>query len=107
MGWFTLKERCPRCKLRFERIDGHASGALGINTVVSIVVLFVVGIIGFILTFPELPLVPLVSMAVGVAMLFPIFFYPFSKTIWTAIDIRLRPLEPGEVDPGYTDWLMP
>ena len=98
-------ERCPRCNLRFERIDGHASGALGINTVVSIVVLFIVGIIGFIVTFPELPHVPLVSMAVGVAVLFPIFFYPFSKTIWTAIDIRLRPIEPGEVAAGYSDWL--
>ncbi len=104
-GWFTLVERCPRCSLRFERIDGHASGALGINTIVSVVVLFFVGVVGFIITFPELPLVPLTSTAVGVSVLFPIFFYPFSKTIWTAIDIRLRPLEPGEVAPGYSDWL--
>ena len=72
----------------------------------SIVVLFIVGIIGFIATYPELPLAPLVSTAVGVAVLFPIFFYPFSKTIWTAIDVRLRPLEPGEADPTYTGWLI-
>jgi len=103
--WFTLLDECPRCRLRFERIDGHASGALGINTVVSIIVLFIVGIIGFVVTYPELPLVPLVSTAVGTAVLFPIFFYPFSKMIWTAIDIRMRPLEPGEADPAYTDWL--
>ena len=104
-GWFTLVEQCPRCDLRFERIDGHASGALGINTVVSIIVLFAVGIVGFVVTFPELPLVPLVSTAVGVALLFPIFFYPFSKTIWTAVDVRMRPLEPGEADSAYTGWL--
>lgn len=72
---------------------------------VSIVVLLVVGIIGFVVTFPELPLLPLVSTTVGVALLFPIFFYPFSKTIWTAVDIRLRPLEPGEAAPEYADWL--
>ncbi len=67
--------------------------------------LFAVGIVGFVVTFPELPLVPLVSTAVGVALLFPIFFYPFSKTIWTAVDVRLRPLEPGEADSAYTGWL--
>ena len=75
------------------------------NTVVSIVVVFVVGIAGAVLTFPELPLVPLVTTAVLVATIFPIVFYPFSKTVWTAIDLRLRPLEPGEVKDGAGAWL--
>jgi hypothetical protein len=100
-----MVERCPRCDLKFERIDGHLAGALGINTVVSIIVVFLVGIAGFVLTFPELPLAPLVATAVGTATLFPIVFYPFSKTVWTAIDLRMRPLEPGEVADGYGDWI--
>lgn len=103
--WFTMVERCPRCDLRFERIDGHLTGALGINTVVSIVVVITVGIIGGILTFPELPLVPLVTTITLVAALFPIFFYPFSKTVWTAIDLRMRPPEPEEVRPGHGEWI--
>ena len=37
-----MVERCPKCGLEFERIEGHLTGALGINTVVSIVVLVVV-----------------------------------------------------------------
>jgi hypothetical protein len=33
----------------------------------------------------------------------PVFYYPISKTLWTAIDLLMRPLEPGEVrDPD--DW---
>ncbi len=100
-----MAERCPRCDLRYERIDGHLTGALGINTVVSIVVLLVAGILGFVLTYPELPLLPLVSSAIAVATLFPIFFYPFSKTVWTAIDLRIRPPEPGEVRAGFGDWI--
>ncbi len=103
--WFTMVERCPKCDLKFERIDGHLSGALGINTVVSIMVLVVVGIAGFVLTFPELPLVPLVSTAIGVSILFPIFFYPFSKTVWTAIDLRMRPPANDEVRPGFGEWI--
>lgn len=103
--WFTMVDRCPKCDLKFERIDGHLSGALGINTVVSIVVLVVVGIAGFVLTFPELPLVPLVSTAIAVSILFPIFFYPFSKTVWTAIDLRMRPPGEDEVRPGFGEWI--
>lgn len=100
-----MKQRCPRCDLKFERIDGHMVGALGINTVVSIIVVVLVGILGFILTFPELPLAPLTTTAITAAVIFPILFYPFSKTVWTAIDLRMRPPTSDEVHPGYADWM--
>lgn len=100
-----MEDRCPRCNLRFERIDGHLAGALGINTVASVIVVFMVGIAGFVLTFPELPLLPLVVTITSVAALFPIFFYPYSKTIWTAIDLRIRPPEADEVVDGLGDWI--
>ena len=100
-----MVERCPRCDLRFERIDGHLTGALGVNTVASVLVVFAIGIGGFLVTFPELPLLPLVTMITSVAALFPIFFYPFSKTLWTAVDLQIRPLAPGEVRDGYADWM--
>lgn len=100
-----MVERCPRCELRYERIDGHLTGALGVNTVVSIVVLLVVGVVGAIITFPELPLAPLVTASVATAIIFPIVFYPFSKTLWTAIDLCIRPPEDGEVVEGFGDWI--
>jgi hypothetical protein len=65
----------------------------------------IVGITGFVLTFPELPLVPLVTTTVVAAVAFPIVFYPFSKTIWTAIDLRIRPPESDEVRAGFGDWI--
>jgi uncharacterized protein (DUF983 family) len=105
--WFTIAERCPRCQLKFERIDGHSSGALGVNTVISLVVIFFAGVAGLVATFPELPLLPLTIMIVTVAVIFPIFFYPFSKTVWTAIDLRMRPPEAGEVSAGFADWIEP
>lgn len=103
--WFEMRARCPRCDLEFERIDGHMTGALGINTVVSIIVVLLVGVAGFVLTFPELPLAPLTGMAIGVAVIFPILFYPFSKTVWTAIDLRMRPPQLDEVRPGFGEWI--
>jgi hypothetical protein len=100
-----MADRCPRCALTFERIEGHSVGALGINTVASILVLLVVGIIGFVVTFPELPLLPLTGTAIATAIVVPLFFYPFSKTLWTAIDLRMRPPATGEVVDGYGDWI--
>ena len=30
-------------------------------------------------------------------ILFPILFYPFSKTLWLAVDLIIRPLTPGDL----------
>lgn len=99
--WFTMLERCPRCDLRFERIEGHWTGDLGINTIVSFGALFLTLIVGFAVTYPDIPGIPLFSIAVGVAVIVPLLFYPFSKTVWLAFDLMFRPLEPGEVKPEY------
>jgi uncharacterized protein (DUF983 family) len=98
--WFTMKDRCPRCGLRFERIEGHWTGDLGINTVVSFGVLLITLFVGVFTTYPDVPAAPLLLIALGVAALVPFVFYPFSKTIWLAIDLLMRPLESGEVEPG-------
>ena len=94
--WFTMVEQCPRCGLRFERIEGHWTGALGVNTIVSFGVLAIVVVVGLILSAPEFEVVPLFVVAVLVAILLPLFFFPFSKTLWTAVDLWMRPLGPGE-----------
>jgi uncharacterized protein (DUF983 family) len=94
--WFRMRERCPRCDLRFERIEGHWTGDLGINTVVSFGVLLVTLFVGIFATYPNVPTVPLLVAAVGVAAIVPFLFFPFSKTIWLALDLMMRPLEPGE-----------
>lgn len=33
----VMVERCPRCRLRFERVEGHWIGAIGMNTIISFV----------------------------------------------------------------------
>jgi uncharacterized protein (DUF983 family) len=99
--WFTMAERCPRCDLRFERSEGHWTGDLGINTIVSFGTLLIALIVGFLVSWPDPPGIGLFLTAIGIAGLVPLAFFPFSKTIWLAIDLIFRPLEPGEVAPGY------
>lgn len=99
--WFRMLEHCPRCGLRFARIDGQLSGDIGVNTIVSFGVLLIVLLGGVLLTWPEPPFLAITVVAVAVTIGMPILFLPFSKTVWLAADLLMRPLEPGEVRPGY------
>lgn len=104
--WFAMRERCPRCGLRFQRIEGHWTGDLGINVIISFGTLLVTLFVAFAVSYPN-PGAWMFPLVVGVAVVMPILAYPFSKTIWLAIDLMMRPLEPGELDergrPGPAD----
>jgi uncharacterized protein (DUF983 family) len=104
--WFFIQARCPRCNFRLEeRIEGHWIGSLGMNTIVSLAALMITMIAGFVITYPDMPAGPLVASSVTVALVVPLVFYPFSKTLWSAIDLAMRPLEPDDdVDPR---WIPP
>lgn len=93
-----MNERCHRCGLLFERIEGHWIGAIGLNTIVSFGVLVLSMSISFVVTFPDFPVVPLMIGHAALAVVVPVLFFPVSRTLWTAIDIAMRPLEPHEVD---------
>ncbi len=92
-----MVERCPRCNLKFERIEGHWAGSLGLNTIVSFATLLVVLVVGLIATFPDFPVKRLVTINVIAAVCVPPLFFPFSRTLWTAIDIVMRPLATDEI----------
>jgi uncharacterized protein (DUF983 family) len=98
-GWFRMKERCPGCAYRFEREEGFFLGAYVINLAVAqgVVILFaVVPAIVLLARNPDTSIVPIVIGGVLGAVLAPIFFYPFSKTVWTAFDLMMRPVSAPE-----------
>jgi uncharacterized protein (DUF983 family) len=96
-GWFTKTERCRTCGYRYERQPGFLVGALTINTIVTFGLLAVVLVVGIVLSYPDIALVPILAAAAVVTVLVPIVGYPFSYTIWAAVDLTMRPLEPAEV----------
>jgi uncharacterized protein (DUF983 family) len=99
--WFRMLERCPRCGLRFERVEGHWTGDIGVNTILSFGTLLAVLMGGFLLTWPDPPVRGLVVATITTALVAPLVFLPFSKTIWLAADLMMRPLAPGEVKDGF------
>jgi len=68
---------------------------------VSFGALLLVLLVGFLAFWPEPPIVAIIIAALAVAGLLPLAFFPFSKTIWLALDIMMRPIESGEVRPGF------
>jgi hypothetical protein len=101
-----MKEHCPRCGYRFEREEGFFLGAFVINFAVTEGLLgLVLGV--FILTEnanPNPPIRGVIVFGLLAAVVAPILFYPFSKTIWLAIDMVAHPeqrdWEPATVTSG-------
>lgn len=103
-GWFRMVERCPSCRLRFERESDFFLGAYVVNLAVT-EGLLVVALFAYVLravSEPGTPLAPVLVAAVVFAVGAPLAFFPFSRALWAAIDLAMRPVpfEPGEEPAG-------
>jgi uncharacterized protein (DUF983 family) len=88
--WLGKYERCRTCGIRWRREEGFELGAVTVNTVLTFIVLTVGMTVGFIVTSPDIPVAPLVFALIGVAVLMPIVIYPFTFTIWLALDLAVH-----------------
>ena len=96
-SYFTMVPDCPRCGLHFERESGYWAGALAINMILVGGVFAVAFVIALVLTVPDVPVGLLLAILVPIMVIGPIVTYPFSKTIWVAIDRAfLQQLDPNE-----------
>jgi uncharacterized protein (DUF983 family) len=98
-GWFKMKDCCPRCGYRFEREEGFFLGAVVVNLAVAeglMAILCIVPVIYLSATRPEAPIWPVIVGGLFAAVVAPIFFYPFSRTIWVAFELMLRPASSRE-----------
>ena len=81
---------CPGCGHRFTREEGFWVGAIIMNTAATEALFGVFFVATAIATAPEIPWGPMLLVGLLTNGIFPIFFYPFSKTIWVAVDILLK-----------------
>ena len=84
--YFTMVDDCPGCGLHFEREQGYWAGALAINIGLAGAVFVVTFAIALVLTVPDVPVAPLLAILVPLMILVPTLGYPFSKTVWVAVD---------------------
>lgn len=98
-SWFRMKARCPRCGYRFEREEGFFLGAYVVNLAVAeglIAILCIVPLIWLSATSPDTSLWPVIIAGLVGAALGPVLFYPFSRTVWVAFELILRPAGASE-----------
>jgi len=82
-----LKESCPRCEYNFSREDGYWVGAIIMNTAVTEALFLLLFVVTIIVMAPEIDWVVLLVIGVATNLIFPVLFYPFSKTLWMAFDL--------------------
>lgn len=88
-----MVERCPGCGLRFEREEGYWVGAMIVNIAVAELAFLVVLVAGIGLMWPDVRWGLLTIVAVAVNAAVPILFYPYSKTLWMALDVLLHRMD--------------
>ncbi|HET7468347.1 MAG TPA: DUF983 domain-containing protein [Gemmatimonadales bacterium] len=96
-SWSRLLPVCPVCGLSLERgEDGYWLGAYFFN-LMAMETAFSVWVVGFLMeTWPNPPWDIFQISTVVLMVVFPIVFFPFSKTLFLAFDLLMRP--PDEPD---------
>lgn len=96
---YRLVDRCPGCGYRFEREPGFFLGAWFLNFMLVELVHFVL-VMAFIVwkaTHPDAGLLAPLALGVGLGIALPIICYPWSQTVWAAMDLGMTPLELQEI----------
>jgi uncharacterized protein (DUF983 family) len=91
-SWFHMLPVCDDCGYSYEREEGYWVGALIMNIAVAeacFAVLFAAVVLA---TMPDVAWAPLLGVALFTNALLPTVFYPYSKTLWMAVDLYLHPL---------------
>jgi len=97
--WWSMRDRCPRCGVRFVREEGYFTGVYLVNFGVVLAVLFamVMGVALWLGSHPDASALPFLVVGTVIAVVVPVVFYPFARTIWAALDLAMTPMELDEI----------
>ncbi len=90
-----MHECCPRCGYRFIQEEGYFLGGYALNLVIAEVL--GLGVILVFLLRSDLSVLWQQIIAVTAAVLLPVVFYPFSRTLWMALDLSTGDKDPEQV----------
>lgn len=86
--WYTTRRRCASCGFAFEREQGYFIGAMYVNYGATIGIVlagfFSIELATGIAT--ERQIIPWLIFA----LVFPAFFFPFSRALWLAFDLSIN-----------------
>ena len=96
--WYKRGERCHTCGLLWERkLEGFELGSMTINVILTFGTMLIAMGIGVIFSYPEVAILPILGVIIAVAVIMPVIIFPMTYSIWLAIDLFMRKLEPEEL----------
>jgi uncharacterized protein (DUF983 family) len=91
-SWFRMRRHCPACGLPLERNEqGYQVGSYMFNIIAAELIFVLVFLAVVLATWPAPPWEVLQYGAIALMVLAPVFFFPFSKTLFLAFDLLFRP----------------
>jgi uncharacterized protein (DUF983 family) len=88
-GWFTMAPSCRLCGFGFERAQGYFVGAIYVNYAAT--ASLVLGGYLILWRFTELSTAAQLALWLPVAVLFPLWFFRYSRSLWLALEYALNP----------------
>lgn len=97
--WFRMRERCGKCGLRIERGEhDYWIGSMMFNLVLSELIFAAIFLAVLIAVWPNVPWDTMQWVAPLMMLTAPAVLFPFSKLIWLAFDLMLRPMTAAELE---------
>jgi len=100
VSWVRMCPSCPSCGIQYDR-EPEGGYWVGSNTInlFATEAAFVLTFVGVLIrTWPTPPWDLLLWGGVLLMVGFPVLFYPFSKTLFIAVDLMFRPQEPRDFE---------
>jgi uncharacterized protein (DUF983 family) len=95
--WFALRPTCGHCARPFERGEhDYFLGAMLFNLLIAELLFATIFVTALVLRWPDVPWDAIeIGAPLGMAAT-PFLTYPFSKLLWLAFDLTLRPDVPAD-----------
>jgi len=98
-SWFRMKDACPACGLRLNRGErGYQVGSYMLNIIAAELIFMAVFLGILFATWPTPPWTVLQYGGALLMVLAPVALYPFTKTLFLAMDLAVRPAH-VEIEP--------
>ena len=95
--WLGRYDRCRTCGIKWHREHGFELGPTSLNVVITFFILGVGMVVGFVATAPDFNVGVLTTVFVALAIIVPIVAYPWTYTLWLAVDLAAHPPDEREL----------
>lgn len=95
--WLGRHDRCRTCGIKWNREQGFELGSVALNFLFTFLVLAVGMVVAFVATSPDFPVTAMTIGFMASALVLPLFFYPFTNTLWLAVDLLAHKPDEAEL----------